>query len=167
MTAATTLEIGVEVACDDPGIPDESKLRHWIAAAVDGAGCNYERLELAVRVANSAEMQSLNAEYRGSNRPTNVLSFPAGVVEGLPAGECNALGDIVVCASVVAAEARAQGKALDDHWAHMLVHGTLHLLGFDHENDVEADKMEALETGILGQLGIANPYLQPAIETHE
>ena len=167
MTAAATLEIDIEVACDDRGVPDESKLRHWIKAALDGADYEYERVEIAVRVANSAEMQSLNAEYRGSDKPTNVLSFPSGAIEGLPPDEGNVLGDIVVCAPIVAAEAKAQRKTLDDHWAHMLVHGTLHLLGIDHESDAEADKMEALETAILARLGIANPYLRPAIETHE
>lgn len=103
-------------------------------------------------------MRSLNCAFRGKDKPTNVLSFPAGDVAGLPADAPLPLGDIVICAGVVGAEAAAQGKTEDDHWAHMLVHGTLHLLGFDHETDAEAADMEALETRILGEHGIADPY---------
>jgi len=86
------------------------------------------------------------------------LSFPAGDIDGLPADVSRLLGDVVVCAPVVAAEAGEQGKTLPDHWAHMLVHGTLHLLGFDHENDVEAVEMEALEAQILASNGVTDPY---------
>ena len=88
-----------------------------------------------MRIVDAAEIHALNSDYRGKDKPTNVLSFPAGDVAGLPADMPVPLGDVVICASVVREEAAAQGKALDDHWAHMLVHGTLHLLGYDHETD--------------------------------
>ena len=103
-------------------------------------------------------MQTLNRNYRDQDKPTNVLSFPAGDVQGLPADTDTSLGDIVVCAAVVAREAREQGKTLDDHWGHMLVHGVLHLLGHNHMTDSEADEMEWFEREILAGLGIANPY---------
>ena len=111
-----------------------------------------------MRVVDAEEMQSLNCEYRQQDAPTNVLSFPVGEIEGLPVAAGNFLGDIVVCASVVNREASEQGKHPNDHWAHMLVHGTLHLLGYDHQIDTEAAKMEALEQRVLAQHGVANPY---------
>jgi len=103
-------------------------------------------------------MRGLNRDYRGKDKPTNVLSFPAGQVAGLPDAEPVPLGDIVVCADVVSDEAATQEKAPADHWAHMLVHGTLHLLGFDHEDETDAATMEALETRILAAGGVADPY---------
>jgi probable rRNA maturation factor len=103
-------------------------------------------------------MRALNRDYRDKDKPTNVLSFPAGQVTGLPEAEPMPIGDIVVCADVVSNEAAEQGKAPPDHWAHMLVHGTLHLLGFDHEADAEAAAMETLESRILAEQGVADPY---------
>jgi len=110
-------------------------------------------------------MQRLNCEFRGQDKPTNVLSFPAGEIDGLPEDTEMPLGDIVVCAAVVTDEAAQQGKKTGDHWAHMMVHGTLHLLGFDHENDADAEQMEGLEIQILTDHGIANPYGESPRET--
>ena len=109
-----------------------------------------------MRVVAPAESKRLNRSYRGKDRPTNVLSFPASAAERELA---SALGDVVICAAVVAREAREQGKPLTAHWAHMVVHGTLHLLGYDHVKVREATRMEQLETAILGGLGYEDPYL--------
>ena len=160
MTPATQASVDVQVAATGDGIPDVATIRRWVRQAIDGAGAS-GRLEVSVRVVDTAEMQALNRQYRDRDRPTNVLSFPAGSVAGLPDGENGPLGDIVVCAPVVADEAAEQGKPPAEHWAHMLVHGTLHLLGYDHEDDGEALDMEALEARILGISGISNPYRSP------
>ena len=115
-------------------------------------------LDVSIRVVTADEMRNLNRDDRGKDKATNVLSFPAGAVTGLPEEVPQLLGDIVVCAAVVADEAEAQGKAVQDHWAHMLVHGTLHLLGYDHLEDADAQKMESLEARILADQGVADPY---------
>lgn len=115
-----------------------------------------EALELTVRVVEADESQELNATYRGKDKPTNVLSFPFEQPPGL---NLPLLGDLIVCQSVVAEEAIQQNKPLVAHWAHMLVHGTLHLLGYDHINDEEAEQMERLEVQILNSLGIDDPYI--------
>ncbi|BDX06261.1 rRNA maturation RNase YbeY [Planctobacterium marinum] len=114
-----------------------------------------EPLELTVRIVEEQESQSLNDTYRGKDKPTNVLSFPFEQPPGL---NLPLLGDLVVCQSVVAQEAKQQKKDISAHWAHMLVHGTLHLLGYDHINDQEAEEMERLEVHILNSLGIDDPY---------
>ena len=111
-----------------------------------------------MRIVGAEEMRVLNRDYRNKDKPTNVLSFPAGPVAGLPAAEPVPVGDIVVCADVVTAEAGEQSRPAQDHWAHMLVHGTLHLLGFDHIENDEAAAMEALETRTLAARGIPDPY---------
>jgi probable rRNA maturation factor len=124
--------------------------------------------ELGVRVVGSAESRRLNARYRGKDKPTNVLSFPPtplpGRVAGAPAAghpqddDSRPLGDLVICAQVVRSEARAQGKPLQAHWAHLVVHGALHLIGYDHEREAEARRMERREIAVLRRLGFANPY---------
>lgn len=111
--------------------------------------------EITVRVVDEDESQQLNHEYRGKNKPTNVLSFP---FEAPPGIEMNLLGDLVICAGVVEAEAQQQNKPLDHHWAHMIIHGTLHLLGYDHIEDDQAEEMEGLEISLLGKLSIDDPY---------
>ena len=149
----------VQVACDDTDIPAPADIESWIAAAVAQSGRTPAGdVDVAVRVVDADEMQTLNRLYRDKNKPTNVLSFPAGKIVGLPAEEGVMLGDVVVCASVVAAEADEQGKALADHWTHMIVHGTLHLLGFDHENEADAAEMEGLEARILASQSVTDPY---------
>ena len=150
--------IDVFQACDDDTIPAADTVKNWIALAANAAG-HARDVEVSVRIVDADESRALNQEYRGKNKPTNVLSFPAGRIEGLPDDVPVQLGDIVVCASVVSDEAIEQDKAVADHWAHMLVHGTLHLMGYDHETDADAVEMEALETQILMKSGLKDPYL--------
>ena len=141
---------------DDGSIPPDDFISDWVAHAVTATG--QDDAEVAVRIVDPGEMRELNRDYRGRDSATNVLSFPAGLVAGLPAGEPVPLGDIVICAAVVRDEAGTQGKSTPDHWAHMLVHGALHLLGFDHQADADAAEMEALEIRLLAARGIADPY---------
>ena len=153
------LTVDVQVACDDTDIPPHTEIQNWVETAVQQSGCTPgDSLEIAVRIVDAEEIQTLNKLYREKNKATNVLSFPAGEIEGLPEEAPRALGDVVVCAPIVAAEASEQGKRLADHWGHMLVHGTLHLLGFDHEEDAEAAEMEALESKILASQNVTDPY---------
>jgi probable rRNA maturation factor len=159
VSAKFTTSIDVQVACDDAGIPTDEIIQSWVGHAVSGSGnLPPGDVEVAVRVVDAEEIRTLNHLYRQKDKATNVLSFPAGEVEGLPRQETLTLGDLVVCASVVADEAAAQGKRLADHWGHMLVHGSLHLLGFGHETDAEAAEMEALEVSLLAVKGVADPY---------
>jgi probable rRNA maturation factor len=150
--------VDVQIASEAKGIPTPDEIRRWVEHAASAQDFDSD-VEIAVRVVDEPEMRMLNRDYRNQDKPTNVLSFPAGAVEGLPAGVKHALGDIVVCAAVVEREATAQGKATGDHWSHMLVHGVLHLLGHDHMSEPEAAAMEKLERTILASLGIADPYV--------
>lgn len=134
------------------GVPGEGQLEQWVTAALAG---RREEAQLTIRITDEEEIQTLNRTYRHKDKPTNVLSFP---FEAPPGVELPLLGDIVICAAVVAREAEEQGKSLEAHWAHMVVHGTLHLLGYDHVIDAEAEVMEALEIRLLAGLGYANPY---------
>jgi len=153
------IDVDVQLACDDPDVPGAERIRHWVVSALSGASAADGRdLEVGVRVVSAEEMQALNKDYREQDRATNVLSFPAGDVDGLPDEAALPLGDIIVCADVVRSEAATQGKPIDDHWAHMLVHGTLHLLGYDHIEDIQAILMENLETAILTAEGVVDPY---------
>ncbi len=151
------MTVDVQIAVDDAGVPARATIADWVRGALAAAG--HDRAsEVSVRVVAEAEMQDLNRTYRGKDRPTNVLSFPAGQFATPPDEDVDFLGDIVICAAVVHAEARAQAKTADAHWAHMLVHGSLHLLGFDHETAPEAAVMEGLETRILAAAGVSDPY---------
>ena len=132
--------------------PDDEAFRRWVGAALAG---RRETAELTVRIVDEAEGRALNARWRGRDHATNVLSFPAELPTGVA---LPLLGDLVVCAPVVAREAAEQGKAEADHWAHLVIHGTLHLLGFDHETEAEATVMEDLERALLAGLGIGDPY---------
>ena len=153
------LSVDVQVACDDPDIPSNANIQSWVEAAVQQsertAGAD---VEVTVRIVDADEIQTLNQLYRGQDKMTNVLSFPAEEISGLPDEAGKFLGDVVVCASVVTREAGEQGKQLADHWGHMLVHGTLHLLGFDHESETQAAEMEGLETAILASKNVMDPY---------
>ena len=152
-----TVQVDVQNATDDDTAPDTTEVENWVARAVSASGVD-EDAEVSVRIVGASEIHALNRDYRDNDKATNVLSFPAGDVEGLPADMPRPLGDIVICAEVVRNEAAEQGKPVAHHWAHMLVHGTLHLLGFDHETDSEAGGMEALEARILSDHGLPDPY---------
>ena len=155
MTAAAESYVDLQIASDAADIPDAATIERWVRAVLADSDV---RGEVSIRVVDREEMRILNRDYRDKDRPTNVLSFPAGDVAGLPPDAGRPLGDIVVCAPVVADEAAEQGKRPADHWAHMLVHGTLHLLGHDHIEEAEAESMEALERRLLGAGGVADPY---------
>ncbi|MDR9406810.1 MAG: rRNA maturation RNase YbeY [Spiribacter sp.] len=133
-------------------MPASEDFQTWVEAALKD---RRDAAELAIRVVDRAESQQLNRDYRGKDAPTNVLSFAAELPDGV---ELALLGDLVICAAVVAEEAREQGKTELAHWAHLTVHGTLHLLGFDHISSVDAKRMEAEERQVLADLGYENPY---------
>lgn len=147
--------IDVQVATADDNVPSEETFRRWVAATLPSTLIHSE---LTIRVVGYEESRSLNSQFRQKDKPTNVLSFPSDIPVEL---DVPFLGDLVICAPVVEEEARAQVKDLNAHWAHMVVHGTLHLLGYDHIDESEAEEMEALETKILTGLNFAPPY-----ETH-
>ena len=151
------MNVDVQVASDAKGIPASEDIRDWVERAVQAVNPGRDA-DVSVRIVDEQEMQALNRNYRDQDKPTNVLAFPAGDAGFVPPGEVPLLGDIVVCAGVVAREADEQGKPPGHHWSHMLVHGTLHLLGHDHLTDAQARAMEALERRILESLGIADPY---------
>ena len=134
------------------GVPGPASFRRWSDAALDN---RREDAEVSIRVVGEAEGRALNLRYRHRDYATNVLSFVAQYPDGVGA---NLLGDLVICAPVVALEAAQQGKRAEDHWAHLTVHGVLHLLGFDHETVAEARGMESVERQVLDKLGIADPY---------
>lgn len=149
------LALDVQRASKASDIPSDTHLRRWARAALADLGGSHE---LTVRIVDANESAALNTEYRHKHGPTNVLSFPFGAPPGL---RTRLLGDLVVCADVVRREAREQGKPPLAHWAHMIVHGVLHLRGFDHLTDADARVMETLETEILARLGYPNPYELP------
>jgi len=146
------LQVDIQCASAEP-VPEEDDIRSWILAAITGRRSS--DTEISLRLVDIPEMTTLNESYRDKAGPTNVLSFPSDLPPEL---ELPLLGDIVICAPVVREEARAQSKALEAHWAHMTVHGTLHLLGYDHIEEAEAWAMEALETDILTTLNYPCPY---------
>ncbi len=135
--------------------PRNAQLARWAAAALGRRGANRE---ITVRVVGPAESRRLNARYRGKDKPTNVLSFPAAALPDVAEAIAVPLGDLVICAQVVRAEALAQGKPLQAHWAHLVVHGALHLLGYDHDCEPDARRMERREINVLRALGFTNPY---------
>ena len=146
------LELSVSYGLARAGLPAASSFRIWVAAALQD---RIKRADLALRLVGEYEGRSLNRHYRGKDYATNVLSFPAELPPGV---DLPILGDIVICAPVVQREARVQGKECRAHFAHLTVHGVLHLLGFDHEDPREAQSMEALEREILADLGFDDPY---------
>ncbi len=153
------LEIEVQWAIDELPQPTQEQCEQWVKAALVGGRENQE-LEMTIRIVDLEESQQLNRDYRQKDKPTNVLSFefeqPRGLVD--LGEELPYLGDLVICADVVAQEALQQHKTLESHWAHMIVHGTLHLQGYDHIEDNEAELMEGLEIQIMQGLGFTNPY---------
>lgn len=146
------IDLDLQLASDATGIPAAADFRAWVEAVLAG---RRDEAELTIRVVDEEEIAELNGTYRHKQGPTNVLSFP---FEAPPGVELPLLGDIVICAPVVAREAAEQGKTAPAHWAHMTVHGCLHLLGYDHMEPEEAEIMETLEKEVLSVLGYADPY---------
>ncbi|MFB0979816.1 MAG: rRNA maturation RNase YbeY [Alteromonadaceae bacterium] len=148
-----TITLDLQHACNTPNLPTNTQFQLWVDTALN----HYQKdFELTVRVVGILESQTLNLQYREKDKPTNVLSFPFEIPEGI---ELDLLGDLVICADVVSEEANEQHKDLHNHWAHMVIHGCLHLLGYDHIDDSEATEMEALETKLLNELNISDPYI--------
>ena len=153
------VEVELQWGIDELAIPTQAQCEEWVQASLVGELVNAAN-ELTIRIVDAEESQALNRDYRTIDKPTNVLSFefeqPPGLVdlgEALPY-----LGDLVICSEIVEQEAKQQNKPLIEHWAHMIVHGTLHLQGYDHIEDDEAEEMESLEIEILKGLGFSNPY---------
>jgi len=151
------LEVDIEVALQHDlaiYIPTDTMIKSWIAATLKKIS-HTAPVQLSIRIVDEQEISGLNKKYRNKNQATNVLSFP---YQAFPGVDVSLLGDVVVCAKVVEQEAQQQYKSVEQHWAHMIVHGTLHLLGFDHIDEADAEQMENLEIDILADLGIPNPY---------
>ncbi len=147
------LDLSVQYACNRDGVPSRVEFRRWLRAAEPGAA------RITVRIVDEDEGRELNRDYRGKDYATNVLTFGYGEGEDMPLPEgLPLMGDLVLCRQVVEREAVEQGKPLDAHYAHLSVHGMLHLQGFDHLEDTEAEDMEARERQILAALGYADPY---------
>ncbi|QCR36783.1 rRNA maturation RNase YbeY [Nissabacter sp. SGAir0207] len=146
--------LDLQIACEETaGLPAEADFQRWLDTVLPQF---QEESEVTIRLVDEAESHELNLTYRGKDKPTNVLSFP---FEAPPGIEMPLLGDLIICRQVVEQEAKEQEKALEAHWAHMVVHGTLHLLGYDHIVDEEAEEMESLETEIMQGMGYPDPYL--------
>ena len=150
------LELDLQIACEAPALPEAEQLRSWAAAALAG---RRQTAELTIRVVDETEGADLNLRFRGRPGPTNVLSFPFDPPPGLPPQDY--IGDLILCAPVVVREAAEQGKPEQAHWAHLVIHGVLHLMGYDHHTETEAEAMEAIETSLLGGLGFPSPYEDP------
>lgn len=153
------LTLDLQSASVQDDLPSADQMDAWVQATLNG---HRENAELSIRLVDDTESQTLNRDYRGKDYPTNVLSFPFEAPPGIDDDDILALiGDLVICAPVVRREAREQGKPEVNHWAHMVVHGTLHLLGYDHIDENDAERMEELERSILATLGFPDPYLTP------
>jgi len=155
----TTPIIDLQIASENSeGLPTLEQFTHWVetALAFEAQTGDFPETEMTIRIVDEEESQTLNREYRGKDYPTNVLSFPFEVPEGI---ELPLLGDLVICRQVMEREAKEQQISLSSHWAHLAVHGTLHLLGYDHIEEAEAEEMEGLETQIMQKLGFEDPYL--------
>lgn len=157
-----TIDVEVQYASEAENIPDKEKIQYWVESALTLANeeeNKNKKVELVVRVVDREESAQLNQQYRGKQGATNVLSFPFDMPDEIKeAGDMNLLGDLVICAPVVEEQAQEQGKELFAHWAHMVVHGCLHLIGYDHQKPEEAERMESLETAILTEMGFSTPY---------
>ncbi|ARP37512.1 rRNA maturation RNase YbeY [Vibrio syngnathi] len=148
------IELDLQLAVEnEQGLPTEQDIQLWLDKTIPQF---QENAELTVRIVDTEESHQLNHDYRGKDKPTNVLSFP---FEAPPGMELDLLGDLIICRQVVEKEAEEQSKPLLAHWAHMVVHGSLHLLGYDHIEDDEAEEMESLETEIMQTMGFEDPYI--------
>ncbi len=150
--------LDIQIATEFRDYPEEQQFQHWVDAVLTD---QTRDSEIVIRLVDEAESTALNQQYRHKTGPTNILSFPFEVPETL---ESDLLGDLVICAPLIAKEARLQNKPLDHHWAHITLHGVLHLLGYDHIQDHDAEEMETLEIKILNMLNIANPYQQESTQ---
>lgn len=150
----------IQVATEAADCPDEAQFQRWVDASMASFEDDGDT-EIVIRLVDDAESAELNQQYRHKQGPTNILSFPFEAPEGM---ELDLLGDLVICAPLIAKEAQQQNKQPEHHWAHITVHGVLHLLGYDHIEEAEAEQMEALEIEILSQLNIANPYLEESTQ---
>jgi len=146
------IELEVQRATSSRPLPDDRAFELWAATALQGQ----DESVLTIRIVDRDESRQLNSRFRGRDAATNVLSFPAELPEAV---DLPLLGDIVLCAPLIAEEARSQGKPAESHWAHLTIHGVLHLLGYDHQEAAQAEAMEELEIKLLGSLGIPNPYV--------
>jgi probable rRNA maturation factor len=151
-----TLHVSRAAGLSRAGIPSRALFEQWATAALRGVRRRRDT-EFSIHIVDAEEGQAINLQYRGRDYATNVLSFPADLPRGV---KLPLIGDLIFCAPVVAREAIEQKKPLRDHYAHMTIHGVLHLLGHDHEIEIEAERMEALERRVLAELGIADPYLE-------
>lgn len=148
------IELDLQLAVEnETNLPSQALIQQWLDQIITPFQAD---AEITVRIVDEAESHQLNFDYRGKDKPTNVLSFP---FEAPPGIELNLLGDLIICRQVVEAEAQEQSKPVLAHWAHMVVHGSLHLLGYDHIQDDEAEEMEALETEIMLSMGFEDPYI--------
>ena len=153
------LYIDLQIASENEiNLPTAEQFTHWIdkALSIQAKTADYPESEITIRIVDEAESHELNLTYRGKDKPTNVLSFPFEAPEGI---ELPLLGDLIICRQVMEREAEEQQKPLEAHWAHLAIHGTLHLLGYDHLTDEEAEEMEGLETEIMQALGFEDPYI--------
>lgn len=154
------LYIDLQLACENQtGLPTEQQFYTWVhkALVMQAQTENFPETEITIRIVDEAESHELNLTYRGKDKPTNVLSFPFEMPEGVD--DLPLLGDLVICRQVMETEAKEQQISEESHWAHLSVHGTLHLLGYDHIEEDEAEEMESLETEIMIALGYGDPYL--------
>lgn len=150
------IDIDLQIECSQKNIPSKAQFLNWVTNALE---TQIERATLTLRVVDPEEIQQLNQTYREKDKPTNVLSFPFEAPQGLEPEDYDfLLGDLIICASVVHQEAMAQNKPTLHHWAHMVTHGALHLLGYDHISEDEAQEMETLEIQLMAKLNIADPY---------
>ncbi len=142
-------------ACSDPS-PTAEEFEQWILSTVNAVKHSPEKIEVNIKLVSESEMSFLNSTFRGKNGPTNVLAFTTDLpIEVEP----SLLGDIAICAPLVRKEAAEQSKCENSHWAHLTIHGTLHLMGYDHKNESQSLEMENIESLVLAKFGIANPYI--------
>lgn len=159
----TTPIIDLQIATENSeNLPSLAQFTQWVQRAVvhEAQTEDFPETEITIRIVDEAESHELNLTYRGKDKPTNVLSFPFEVPEGI---ELPLLGDLIICRQVVEKEAQEQQISLESHWAHLAIHGTLHLLGYDHIEEAEAEEMEGLETEIMQSLGFEDPYISEKV----
>lgn len=150
--------LDIQLATSYVDYPTEQQFQLWVDTVLQE---DDQDLEIVIRLVDNQESAELNQQYRHKQGPTNILSFPFEAPDGF---DSDLLGDLVICAPLIALEAEQQNKPLFDHWAHITIHGVLHLLGYDHIDDAEAEEMEALEIKILSRLNINNPYLEESTQ---